>query len=448
MAFYQTEDQIVSPTYNPAFLTRQTNFVLSIFPLAGMKVSYNDQKVIKDMILNLAKGNQTNDDFKKVLHSLIKLDLFYQRMEIPILNVGYNTKIGSFNFSIKDNMQIMSDIKEEFSDFLLNTSERSIVLNSLQSFPASAMHYREFSLGYAKEIIENKLTIGLRAKLYFGKFSMNSDVKGEVVQKGENYYLQSHDMVKLSFPVKIITDADSILRSISTSDGFSVGNYLMNSGNTGAGFDLGFTYKINHDLVLSASVVDVGKINWRNNLNSIKFKGENQFPQEFVKAPNNNGILIKKEGFSAESTNIPELYKIELDNTEYSTNLPTNFYAGIKYIVNSNFNIGLVDRYIYVRKLAFNSISLAVVYKFNKKLTISTGYSVINNSYFNIPFALIYKWNSGQYFVGTDNLFSYIPNSSSGFAGITFGTCFYLFKSKNEKYSDDEYLPFYKVKRR
>jgi len=445
MVFYQAEDQVVSPGYNPAFLTNQNIFVFSFFPLTGMSVGYNNQKVIKDMILNYAQGKQTNDDFKEVFNSMIKLDLFYQRMEIPLINIGFNTGIGSFNILVKDNMQILTDLKGEFSDFLLNTSEQSVSLNRVQPFPAFALHYREYSLGYAKEIIQNKLAVGLRAKIYFGKFALNSDVKGQVTQKANDFYLQSQDHVNISFPVKIVPDADSVLRAVTTADNFSVGNFLMNSGNKGTGFDLGFTYRINRDFVLSASVIDVGKIYWKNNLNSMKFKGENKFPDEFVKQ-SDNGLLTKKEGFSAENTDIPELYKIEMDSNPFSTRLPTTFYTGLKYTINPGFKIGFVDRYIYTKEISFNSISITGIYDVSPNLTINSGYSIIGNSYFNMPFALIYKRSSGQYYFGTDNIFSNF-SSSAGFAGITFGACFFLFRNKAEKYTEHDYLPFYKEKK-
>ena len=446
LVFYHTADQVVSPAYNPAFLVNQKIFTLSVFPLTGMSVGYNNQKVINNMIFNLLSGNQTNDDFKNVFNSLIKLDLFYQRMEIPILNIGHNSKIGAFNFSIKDNMQLMTDLKGSFSEFLINKPEQSIALNSEQFFPALAIHYREYSLGYAKEMLDKRLSVGFRAKLYFGKFSMKSEAKGEVVQKADNFYLQTHDKVNISFPIEIIPDADSVLRAVKTTADFSVGSYMLNKGNVGAGFDIGFTYKLNKEMVFSASMVDVGKINWKNNLNSINFKGESQFPTEYVKQLNGN-VLTKKEGFSAETYDIPQLYKIEMDQSAYSTWLPTSFYLGFNYLVNRNFTFGIVDRYIHAKNTSFNAISITGKFDINKKLVLSTGYALLGNSYFNVPLAVIYNRSGGQYFVGTDNLFSLFSQSNSSFAGMTFGACFFLFRSKQERYSEIKYLPFYKEKK-
>ena len=77
----------------------------------------------------------------------------------------------------------------------------------------------------------------------------------------------------------------------------------------------------------------------------------------------------------------------------------------------------------------------------------SIGYSKIGSSYNNIPFGMIYKWESGQSYLGTDNLLSFLAPSSRQYSGISFGTCFYLF-GRRSKYKDQlKYLPFYKEKK-
>lgn len=79
----------------------------------------------------------------------------------------------------------------------------------------------------------------------------------------------------------------------------------------------------------------------------------------------------------------------------------------------------------------------------NKNFNISFGYSIIGDSYFNIPLGFLYKWKHGQTYLGTDNLTSFLLPGISEFSGISFGTSFYLFRQR-VKYDNVEYLPFYK----
>ncbi len=445
MVFYPMENQINSPGFNPAFLTSQSQYTLGIFPLTGMNVGYNNQLVIKNMLLKILNGEQTNDDYKEVFNSMIKLDLFYQRMENTIINVGYNSVHGSFDFRLKENMQLLTDLKGEFSEFLTNSSSQSILINTPQVFPALALHYREYSLGYAREIVKDKLSVGLRAKIYFGKFSVSSDVQGEVVKSSNDIYLQLQNQLQLSFPMNIITDEEGLLSSVESTANFSIGKYLTNSKNIGTGFDIGLTYKITPDLMFSASVVDVGKINWKSNLNRMTFNGLYKFPAEFIVLSDGNTVT-KNGGFSNETTDFNELYKIKIDESSYSTQLPVNFYMGLKYRINPKLNLSVVNRFISYKSMSLNSVSVTGIYDIKKNISVSTGFAVLGKSYFNMPFALLYNGESGQYYIGMDNLLSMIAPKTSDFSGITFGMCFFLFRNRNI-YQDHEYLPFYKEKK-
>ena len=442
MVFYNTPDQYNTSNFNPAFLTSQKNFTFSILPLAGMSVGYNNQSVIKDMVLNVIKGSQTTEDLKAVFNSMLDLGLFYQRMEVPLLNIGYHSHLGTFNFSIKENMQMMTNLKGQFSQFLTNPDFSTVTLNKPQLFPAAAMHYREYSLGYANEIIKNKLSVGIRAKVYYGKFSMNSNIQGEIIERNSEYFMTTRNRVQMSFPVTIIKNEQEQLTAVNQTNDFTIGKYIMNSGNFGTGFDIGFTYKITPDLVVSSSVLDVGKIKWEKNLNTMIYKGEYQFPQAFI-ISGDQTTLTKSENFSTDYESIPDLYKIDIDSTSYSTTMPLTLFAGLQYQVNPKLNIGIVDRFIQKKDLNYNSITLTGVFDVKKNLKITTGYAILGNSYTNIPLALTYQWNGGQYFVGTDSFLSFLLPSSADFSGITFGMCFFLFRNKMN-YEENEYLPFYK----
>jgi hypothetical protein len=127
--------------------------------------------------------------------------------------------------------------------------------------------------------------------------------------------------------------------------------------------------------------------------------------------------------------------------------MPVSIYAGIKHQLNPRLNISLIDRYVYLKNMNHNSLSFLVGFDINKKLSVSTGYCTISNSYANLPLAFLYKMGIGQMYIGTDNLLSFIIPSISDFAGISFGTCFYLFKNSGSSNSISDDYPFYKPKK-
>jgi hypothetical protein len=446
MVSYPVKDQFNSSDFNPAFLTAQHQYTFSIFPLAGMSVGYNDQSVINKMLKNFLSGNKTPLDTNALFNSLTKRELFYQRFESSLLNFGYNTTYGSFSFRIKDVELLMLNLKGNFSNFLVNPSFNTLIINQPQMFPADLVHYREYSIGFAKEIIKNKLYIGLRTKLYFGKASLVSEIQGELVRANNSFYLRTSGSVKLSAPVNIVLNDLGILQPFVLNSSFTPANYLFNSKNVGTGFDFGIRYRFNPRIEFSASVVDLGKINWKDNGKELFLKGEYEFPQEYTVGSNANS-LTKNPNFANAPVNYFSLFKVTYDKTVYSTPLPANFYIGLQYLLNPKLNIGVVDRYISMKGLTQNSFSLTSNYELSKKVNLSTGYSIIGYSYFNVPFAILYKWDSGQTFFGTNNLFSFLLPSAAEFSGVTFGICFYLFQKRTKYIEQIDYQPFYKEKK-
>jgi len=134
-------------------------------------------------------------------------------------------------------------------------------------------------------------------------------------------------------------------------------------------------------------------------------------------------------------------------------------YTGIKYQVYPHIALGITDRYSVVKDLNYNSLSFTASFDVNKKLSISTGYSMIAYSYFNIPLAFLWKRNFGQIFLGTDNLTAMVLPSLADYAGISFGACFYLLNKQNRHLKGPDYTnrnlfgkpseetPFYKPRK-
>ena len=446
LVFYHNHDQFNSSNFNPAFLTSQQQFTFSIFPLSGMSVGYNSQSLIKEMRTQFLAGTQNTEDFKGVFNSLVKMDLFLFHYESSLLNLGYNSDFGSFNFRIKENVQLMTGFKGELSTFFMEPTYKTIVIGQPQYFAAEALHNREYSLGYAKEIIKNKLTIGVRAKIYFGKSTLFSEVSGAIIEKDDLFYMRIAGPMRLSIPAKPQYEND-FLKDLNLSDNFNIGSYINNTKNFGTGVDLGIKYKITPEIELSASVIDFGRIKWKNNINTMIYNNEYPFPKQNIEPGlNENGVPILTKTIDKPLTDTIS-FNLKIDETAFSKPLPTTFYVGLQYQLNPYLNLGVVNRFTRVENMSHNSFSLTASYDVNKKLTLITGYSIFGNIYNNIPLALLYKWGSGQTYIGTDNLLSTLFPSFSEVSGITFGTCFYLFRGKVKYKEPLEYLPFYKQRK-
>ena len=449
ISFYPFDDQFNSSAYNPAFLTSRERFTFSIFPMGGTSIGYNNQEAIGDLVSKFFSGISTDEDYKEVLKSMVDQSSFHQNIESTLLSFTYRSNVGFFNFRIRESESFSASAGGELTRFILKSDIRSAIINQIQELPAQAVHYREYSLGYSYKSRLNRFSAGIRAKLYLGKSSFYSGLSGSIQNESNSYVLRTSGLVNMSFPEEkeLSTGGAPNFSDFNRSKVFS---YLLNTGNPGFGVDLGIKYSITPDLTFSMSVIDLGKINWKSNLNSKYFDGKYMIPENSITPTSTDGgvqIITKNVDNFSYSDSISKLFDLTYDRSSFSRTMPLTIYAGIKYQLDPSLSISLTNRYLSLKDISYNSFSFTANYNINKKLSISSGYSVIGNSYINIPVAVMLRRDFGQIYLGTDNLVSLLVPSISDYAGISFGTCFYLFQKRDLNKSASDYLPFYKPRK-
>lgn len=449
MVFYSLEEHFNSASFNPAFLTSKNRFTFSIFPLAGTNIGYNNREEVKTMVDKLLSGANKADDYVNLAKKVVGRPSVNQKLESEWLTFTYRSKAGFLNFRIVENVSVAATISGPVSKFMVLPEVKSIAIGQTQKIPVLLMHYREYSLGYSMPPGNRRISAGIRAKLYFGKSAFSSEISGSVGGQSGKYFLKTWGNGNISVPQENIVNDDGTTSTVPGISPSAVKSYILNSGNTGVGVDLGIRYKITPDLTGSLSVIDLGKINWKNNLNSKNFEGEYNFELSGIDPQMENGIeTIGKTADSISFANtISKPFELTNVQTPFSTSLPVTIYAGLNYRLSPSVKLNLTDRYIRLKNLNHHSLSVTASFELNKKLTVNTGYSIIGNSYSNIPAAVFLDRDFGQIYLGTDNLLSLLLPSGSEFSGLTFGTCFYLFRKRDLYGSPTERFPFHKPKK-
>lgn len=447
LAFYPLTDQFNSFDYNPAFLSSPEKFTFSMFPLAGTSMGFNNQQVISGMAINYIKSGTTNNDYKDAFSKMATHPFFHQNFQGSWLSFTFRSDIGFFNFRIKDSQYFMTRVGGEITRFIFSDDLQTAIIDRPQYLPGQAVHYREYSLGYSHQSRDKRFTAGIRAKRYYGKIGIFSDISGTIELNEPNsndYVLRTSGLINISFPDNTFESPNNSNNTIELNS-TKIKKYIFNSGNPGMGLDLGIHYRLSPALSLSVSVIDLGKINWKNNLNSKVL--EKKYSLTNYQVVNNNGVQTITKIDSVNYSKIFDFDKLDSERSSFSKPMPTVLYAGIKYQISPEFSLSLTDRYVVVEHLSYNSLSLNANFEVNKKLSISTGYSMIADSYLNIPFALLYKGDFGQFYIGTDNLPALSLSSSSGFAGFSAGAAFYLFRERIVYKQPSDDLPFYRPRK-
>lgn len=440
LAFYPLNDQFNSFEYNPAFLTSREKFTFSIFPLAGTSLSLNNQEIIIDMVPKVLSDVITTKDYEEVLNQVFDDPSFYQKAETSLLSFTYRSKKGIFNFRIQERQYVATSLRGELMDFF-RLDNQHLALGKEQNLPIDGSHLREYSLGYSRTSKDKRLSSGIRAKIYFGKLHFSSDLHGSINRLSEGGYgLITSGMAYISFPGNMIK---SVSGGSDVVDFSSINDYIWNSGNLGVGIDLGLKYQLRENLSVSASLIDLGKITWKNNISSRMM--DREYALDISDYSVENGIIIKPD--ATRYRDILDFSDIPIDRTSFAKALPAHVFAGISYQVNPQLSLSIQDRYTIIKHLNYNSISFTANVDINPKFSLSTGYAIIDGAYFNIPLALMHTGNFGQVYLGTDNLVSFVSPTTVDFAALSFGACFYLFTHRNLLLKRDENIPFYQPRK-
>lgn len=444
LLFYQADDFYNAPDFNPAFLTRQKNFTFNIFPLAGTAVHYNNREAV-EKIRKILFTDKVDDGTKETFRSLVKKDLSYNQVESNLLRVGINTARGAFDFQIREKAYVLMRFGGDFSRFVMDTlGTQTLSLKKLQQFPTEAVHFREYSVGYATELVRNQLTFGIRGKLYYGKAFTSSNVSGYITEASGQFYAQSRGDLYFSIPATD-NEANGEVSRVFVMNGKSIADYVFNTGNSGFGLDVGLVWRVNPTLTISGSVLDLGSIKWSKYLYRLNFDKGNYRIDDIYLDPTDN--TLKKQTDEIDLVdNISALYDIEKADKAFVTRMPTSYIIAARYTPSAALSIGVVNRYIQEKNMGHNALQATVAYNHTRNLTLVSGLGVYHTSFKNIPLGVIYRWNYAQFWAGTDNFLSFVVPKFSDYTSLTIGVDFNLFGPK-VRYRSIKYLPFFKLKK-
>jgi hypothetical protein len=449
MAFYPIENQFNSSGFNPAFLFSDSQYTFSIFPIGGMNVGYNNQAVVNQLVSKLLSGINTDNEYLEIVRTMVDHKSYNQKLEVDLLNFTYRSPEGFFNFKVKEDVSFAASIKGPVSGFMILPEVKSVEVGRVQHVPVLILHYREYSLSYSSPSEHQALSWGVRAKLYFGKSVFSSEISGAIKEVAGHHYMNTWGDGKMSLPEEYHQNPDGTVSTVPNLSVKTINEYIFNRSNTGIGVDLGFKYKVNEKLAVSASILDVGNMKWKNNLTSKDFTSSSELDATKISSNQINGVetITKLRDSISFENKFTQIFKTNPKQLAFKTTLPITFYSGISYHLNPRVKLSLADRFIKVKNLNHNTVLASANFDLNNRLTVSTGYSIIGSSYFNLPLAVLYKGDFGQFYIGSDNFFSFLAPSISEFSGITFGTCFYLFRKRDLYGEPDDHSPFHRPKK-
>ena len=253
---------------NPALHNDSSKVVIGFPGLSGMYFDFNSDFAINNLI-HKGTGSLADSlvlDIEGFHNSLKETNAMQQSFSMPLFYLGIRSKQMFFSFGITEKEMARFTFAKSLITFIKEGNAPYMGKNfDLGNLDMDAYHYREFAFGFSKEVVKNKLTVGAKAKVLYGKFAIQTEqmnLKVETAADGSYLNLSSDMKINVSGPVTPEYDTDSYFNNLNT-DNMEPDTYLMQKGNMGLAFDLGAVYKLTPKITFSGSIVDVGKISFK-----------------------------------------------------------------------------------------------------------------------------------------------------------------------------------------
>jgi hypothetical protein len=386
LQFMNSLPQVVNN--NPAFRPIYKGHIG--LPGSSFFVAYTNNGFTYNDLVSTQNGT-TTADLSKLSKTLRERNFITQSIQFDLFRMGFQLSPKFYlmgHVTAKSHAQIMVP-KNAIGLFVDGTTPYVNGVADLTS-QVNGLGYLESALGASIEPARG-LRIGFRAKFIQGAASINT-VRGDGQLVVDNNYNMT-----ASANVLVTTSGINALSNGSP----TVSDLLKN---TGFGLDAGATLELLPGLKLSASILDLGFISWKNDLK--------QYSLDPTKATYTfrgidiNRILDDDDGYLNEQLDSLQS-RFELDESTpaaYRTGLPTRMLLSGELQVVKNFSVGgLMILQAYKERIN-PTLVFSANKNFGRGLTTSFSYTISNNGWNNLGAGLSLNMAPFQIYVVGDNL--------------------------------------------
>jgi hypothetical protein len=268
-------------------------------------------------------------------------------LEFDFNPISFGFRINNLYFTSKTNTRI--SYPRDFMSFALRGNQDS----TLYDFSGMGIHmseYLEFAFGVSRKF-SDQLTVGIRPKLLTGVAYISSEnSEATLFTSHEQWQFDSHFELQLAMPGFIIpTNAEGVFDPAgefvfdSTLSGFSDYRRLALS-NKGFGIDLGIHFKPIEKLTLSASLIDLGFIKWKNYTHTAKLEGSYNFEGiTYNRGDNDTNDFI---GYLWDT--IKGNFEVTGSDASFKTSLDPKLYVGGNYSFTKRIDAGFMSRFDFL----------------------------------------------------------------------------------------------------
>jgi len=404
--------------YNPALIP-DYNMHFGFPALSSVYTGFGTNGAKYNQFFKKMPDDSLHFDFDGVLSNIKDENRISASARQEWLNFGVKWRKFYFSFSLAD----VSSVNQYYPKSLVSLVVEGNVIFigetvTLDPLSIKALHYREYAFGAAYDLNE-KWNFGIKAKLLYGKSAINTEQMNFNLTTSEDYYyldMETDFRINSSLP----TGKKDTLNPV------TFGEYSFSAWNMGVGFDVGATYRLDDKFSFSASVLDLGYIQfdrWIDNYYSdskIHFEGIdfNQF-----KGLDDDQ---REKKIQEVKDSILDLFELEDDAKKFIVPLTAKVYLGANYNMSDVDNVGALLRMAIYKGKIIPAFSLSYFRQLNKNIGVTANYTITNRSYSNIGVGVVATFEPVQVYFSTDNLYGVIFPDDTRYTNFHFGINFII----------------------
>ena len=391
-------------------------------------------------------GLDINDKISDLLlNGTTASDELSSTMQVELLNVGFRGRdpMLFYSFGIYNEVDLIAYWPQDYAILAIDGNADQLSRRfDLGDLKTRGEMMNVFHFGVNK-IMDHKLTVGARAKIYSSIFDFNSSRnKGFlVVRPGENNLLSTNFNADMQWR----TSGINALKEANGDE--TLGNTIIKrgifGGNLGLGIDLGFSYKLNDQTVFTGSLLDLGFIYHSNDVENFTLNGDATTEGVEVILP--DALTDPNRDYWQDLVdNIEEIVPFENNFKSYIAFRPTKLNASIRYnwgeqslraadcdcgpnVSTSNrapkYVNGLGGQLYMINRPRGPQTALTAFYmrRFGNVMALKTTYTVDKFSFSNIGFGLNLQAGPVNLYFLADNLLAYQNVADSQYVSFQLG---------------------------
>ena len=396
-------------TLNPSKMTDRK----FVFSLPGFSASVGTSGLTYDKITSLNPEGKTVIVADDLIDRLKNKNTVWVNTNLETFHLAFG--LDRWQVSVGHAFKTNSSITfpKELAQVALQGNAQFIgqTVNIAPEFNTST--YGEWSVGTA--INYDRFTLGARIKLLGGISNFSSGNALASIHTEEDgvyeltlasdYTINSAGLIDVSGLEGNDGDLD-----ISTTD-IDFLDALFGQ-NKGIAIDLGATFRVTDKLEFSGSILDLGKINWKENAEVYSSNGTYKYKGLDLL----NLVESEDANFEQIGDTLSEIFQFSKENKNYSTNLTWRSYWTVSYQVSENFRLGGL---IHTRGLKGNfdpTFAISGAIDLGRWWTLGANVSQGESTGIAIGTNTALRLGPVQLFFATDNLPALFNVASSSFA--------------------------------